>query len=77
MTVELDDLGAAWARVEAALPAGWLLDMEQIANDGGWNFLAYPYPPMDEWDERGASAIGPTPTAALLALAEQLEPLKP
>lgn len=70
-------LGAAWRRCEAALPEGWILQL------GDWSaephrtvplFEAYAEsyagPSRSDYRESGA---GPTPTAALEALAEALE----
>jgi hypothetical protein len=60
-------LDSAWAAVEAALPDGWRID--ELATwdgwDGGWRVVCgSPLP-----DDPGVEAFGPTPAAALRALA--------
>ena len=69
-----DSLDAAWAEAEAALPKGWRLDClsnldPPAADEGGWNATATLYEDVDIDHEHGQ---GPTPAAALRALAERL-----
>ncbi|MDP2622294.1 MAG: hypothetical protein Q8Q29_00650 [Actinomycetota bacterium] len=71
-------LDEAWAEAEAALPEGWRIDTLRIGRN-------YPHEPEVEWvvwaekpdyfaprDGRTAFGSGPTPTAALQALAAAL-----
>lgn len=71
----LSEFDAAWAAAVAALPEGW--DMASLSldrRDGSW--MAVAQAPAEPWD--GSSfdpfvrATGPTPAAALLALAAHL-----
>lgn len=60
------ELGRAWARVEEALPEGWYLgDLARFLK--GWRATAFVQQPGG-W----ADGLGPTPAAALDALAERL-----
>ena len=62
-TMTLDE---AWAEAEAALPEGWRITaiVGPVAGRGEWTASAYGYVPEDR-----AYADGPTPVAALRALA--------
>jgi hypothetical protein len=64
-------MGVAWAECEAALPEGWemgCLDRQS----GEWAAIADGWNPTTEEGHDYAAATGPTPTAALLALAAKL-----
>ena len=63
----LDDLGAAWAEVEAALPEGWHVDGLSWVGAEGYEAHCEPCPGCG-----GPSATGPTPAAALRGLAVRL-----
>jgi hypothetical protein len=77
----LDDLEAAWAEAEAALPEGWIFHGVELADhsmDGGsWGpdwMASMSWPGHCEYDdcdhdEAFHVANGPTPAAALRALA--------
>ena len=68
-------LSEAWARAEAALPEGWYII--GVRQDGGsdmpWRATAYREDPDLSWFQRHHRGTGPTPAAALLALAARLE----
>jgi hypothetical protein len=65
-------LGAAWRRCEKALPENWRISTVGQNYEGDeWHASA--------WDRKTGAATtgrGPTPTAALEALAEKLEGLR-
>lgn len=61
-----DSLDAAWTRVERALPEGWWLSNVD-AQPGGW-FAVAVSADGEEYEE----GDGPTPAAALNALADRL-----
>lgn len=76
-------LGAAWRRCETALPEGWVIEgLSWERGKDGAPSQAFP----DQWHARAFSWTptarriygkpGPTPTAALNALAEKLEAMK-
>jgi hypothetical protein len=69
-----DSLDAAWAEAEAVLPEGWMLE-RVWRNAGAWNARAGegPYPAAIGVQQIGGS--GPTPAAALRALAAKLRML--
>lgn len=61
-------LDAAWAEAEAALPEGWRVTrLDYLRLRGEWTAMA-----EHQRDAGSVSAEGPTPAAALLALAEKL-----
>lgn len=63
-----DSIDAAWAAVEATLPAGWILTgLTQAASTWG----AFAGPDNDD-PAAGMAAFEDTPTRALRALARQL-----
>ena len=74
--MDAEQIGEAWARTEARLPAGWLLDSLRCASES----LA----PADRSDDWVAVAIGPDGAervhrapdalAALAGLARDFEP---
>jgi hypothetical protein len=68
-----DTLDAAWARVEAALPDGWLWRVQMQSRGPLWLADAWHRHDVDD----GMTAFGPTPIAALHALADALEARKP
>lgn len=74
-------LGAEWRAVETALPEGWVVDgLRRLYDNGhdGRRFVARAVRPTpigerdDGWVLPLRFGIGPTPTAALRALAEKL-----
>ena len=68
------ELGIAWQRAEAALPEGWVLKELRLHDDvSGWGAEAFNTTGVGRYRHMG---YGPTPTAALLALAEKLEARK-
>lgn len=73
-------LGAAWRRCENALPEGWR-PVTVYADDDDWSLwqAATCSPSFFEGEDDGTAdqidGFGPTPTAALEALAECLEAL--
>ena len=65
------ELGIAWHRAEAALPEGWVLKELRLHDDvSGWGAEAFNTTGVGRYRHMG---YGPTPTAALTALAEALE----
>jgi hypothetical protein len=64
---DVDDLDVAWAEAEAALPEGWAIEGIYGDNRDDWTATAW-NEPHAEYD-RGH---GPTPVAALRALAAKL-----
>lgn len=60
------ELGAAWAEAEAALPEGWDVHLWGD-HEAGWSAQS-----CDDYGLR-ALATGPTPAAALRALAAELK----
>ena len=70
-------LDAAWAEAEAALPEGWRIEMVASWTRGEWRATAVPTPPNKRVGRGtmwlGKSADGPTPVAALHALAARLQ----
>lgn len=72
-------LDAAWAAAEAALPEGWRLTLGRSDDDyATWSAIAVS-PAFFEGEIAGGwiSGEGPTPAAALLALAARLREAKP
>jgi hypothetical protein len=68
---DADDLGAAWAEAEAALPEGWAINLLWgTVTAERWGANAGPWPADPR--ERGAFGGGDTPAAALHALAAAL-----
>ena len=67
-----DSLGAAWDEAEVALPEGYALSLVGPYSGGGYVARAHRY----GWDELDSieDAQGPTPAAALRALATKLAP---
>lgn len=76
--IEMARLGEAWQAAEEALPEGWLLDGVRLAGiapsqiKAGWEAAA-----IGKWDRSSRSrpaeyGYGPTPAAALQALAAKL-----
>lgn len=66
---EAAEFGLAWQRAEAALPEGWYFDglwLTRLPEGDRWEAAA------KEPDEDFRSGYGPTPAAALIALAEEL-----
>lgn len=64
-------IDGAWAEVEAALPEGWsILSLKSFGT--GWGAAADAPSLAGPWHKRHARAHGPTPAAALLALAAAL-----
>lgn len=63
-----DSLDAAWAEAEAALPEGWAITNLGVTQDG-WQAWATLVPSHDEEFE---AEYGPTPVAAVRALAAKL-----
>ena len=57
-------LGAAWRRCEAALPEGWQIGVMNSLPHSAWAYVV---------GEEIVEGEGPSPTAALTALAEALE----
>ncbi len=82
MSANTDDLGAAWAEAEAALPEGWWLHALNAWSFGDMAWMveaASAGRPQTSYfaDDKAihgpnAVAYGPTPAAALHALAERL-----
>jgi hypothetical protein len=69
-------LSEAWARAEAALLEGWYFVMAGARGDGGYMAGADRASAPTEAELRRSQTLvgeGPTPTAALLALAARLE----
>jgi hypothetical protein len=71
-TAEPAGLDAAWRRVEAALPEGCRISGLFVAGDDEM-WTAEVEGPSGGLAEDTVAATGPTPTAALIALAEALE----
>lgn len=71
-----DCLCAAWQAAEAALPEGWFIgNLTNQAYRGvpeRWSAQAYEGPEQDATYRRFKAASGPTPAAALQALAAKL-----
>lgn len=70
-----DSLDAAWAEAEAALPEGWAIDglyrvVARTSLEREWEVIVH----EDDWqgDEDNHHGRGPTPAAALRALAAKL-----
>lgn len=70
-----DSLDAAWAEAEAALPEGWAIDglyrvVARTSLEREWEVIVH----EDDWqgDEDNHHGRGPTPAAALRALAARL-----
>lgn len=83
-TPQKDSLDAAWQRAEAALPEGWVVDgVRRLYDEGhdGRRFVARAVQPIPDEDNPEGNSMalvignGPTPAAALNALAEKLERL--
>jgi hypothetical protein len=75
--VKTGDLDAAWRRVEAALPEGLLVSVTRTQR-GRYQARSWVSSTLSTatWKERRPSAfshVGPTPTAALHALADRLD----
>lgn len=78
---EAIEFGLAWQRAEAVLPEGWRFGSlratvgfnGRVSSTVGWTATAYPKIGLSN---EGRASYGPTPTAALIALAEQLEGAK-
>ncbi|MES2210925.1 MAG: hypothetical protein V4515_12205 [Chloroflexota bacterium] len=70
----IPSLDAAWAKAEEALPEGWAINMlwGTITEDR-WAASAGPFPSDTTHTMLHRAAGGPTPAAALNALAEKLE----
>ena len=68
------ELGCAWKRAEAALPEGWAINMLWgTTTEDRWGAHAGPFPAVAGQYRESETAGGPTPTAALNALADALE----
>ena len=67
MTTETLTLDAAWAAAEAELPDGWAMLSLKRDDDGQW--CAFAAADGRPWQHRYRRASGPTPAAAVLALA--------
>jgi hypothetical protein len=65
-----DSLDAAWAEAEAALPEGWALQVAKDRADGQAEAMAGPI--EFSWPPHVVRVFGPTPAAALRALAAKL-----
>jgi hypothetical protein len=70
----MGDLDAAWAEAEAALPEGWRLAVQRTDEDfDTWAATGVSQAFFDgESDDAYADGQGPTPAAALRALAVAL-----
>lgn len=65
-----DNLASAWAEAEAALPEGWRVESLTWRYRAGWDVEVWSGPGhIARWEMSGD---GPTPAAALRALAVQL-----
>lgn len=65
-------LDEAWAEVEAALPEGWVIRrLWRPVAEEPWGVDAGPFP-AKHGDDRSVFGGGPTPAAALRALARKL-----
>lgn len=69
----VDSLDAAWAAAEAALPEGWCLKLHSDVDVDATDYLAIAQPNTEMPRGVGEWCPGPTPAAALRALAERLE----
>lgn len=67
----IDSLDAAWAEAEAALPEGWSFRLEHEAPEHFWAQASTNWR-FDDPDETLPACEGPTPAAALRALAAKL-----
>ena len=70
--VSEDSLDAAWAEAEAALPEGWAVDMLKLLSNRTWVAWASHHVLTRPWEQRNREGVGPTPAAALRALAARL-----
>jgi hypothetical protein len=76
---EQDDLGAAWAEAEAALPKGWRFGMSPYYPKG-WESYAYDIrktPNFGRSKHSTGACYGKTPAAAVRALVAKLREPKP
>ena len=69
--IAADSLDAAWAEAEAALPEGWRLASLLSPGDYSFDERGWEMHAQNE-DGKTRRAHGPTPAAALRALAEKL-----
>ncbi len=80
--VELYTLDAAWAEAEAALPEGWQFELGRLNFDGEWEAFAKSRAFWEDdlrvpnREQQIAAGEGPTPAAALRALAEKLRAVR-
>lgn len=75
-------LDAAWNAAEAALPEGWRIEgvmLVDTSDDDDLNveFVEWEAEASSDRGQRSVTALGPTPAAALLALAEKLREVAP
>lgn len=75
--IRADSLDAAWAEAEAALPDGWCLKLHSDVDVDATDYLAIAQPNTEMPRDLHEWAPGPTPAAALRALAVKLRATYP